>query len=164
MSTTFKLDTDGNEELLKQLATGFAAFGNAAADAISRLAPENTGRYAGSIKSTTFLEGGIFAGEPVRGKGIQSKAQIWTVIYTTSKLGHLLELGTGPRDVTAKGKLMVWAPSKYGPGGSARTVHQPGHTRRPHFFPGFASVVGKAGQIIGHGARVKRGRVNTRML
>ena len=162
MTTTFRLDPDGNGELLMQLAKGFARFSNAAADAISRVAP-GEGRYASSIKATTFLEGGIYDGEPVRGMGIQSKAQIWSVVYTTSKLGHLLELGTAPRDVVSPtGKLMVWN-DKYG-SGAAYKVHQPGMARRPHFWPGFASVIGQAGSLIASGASASKVRVNTKVL
>jgi hypothetical protein len=163
MTTTFRLDPEGNEGLLLQLANGFAEFGEECAGAISQLAPFHTGRYRRSIKATTFLEGGIYSGQPIRGAGIKSNAQLWTVIYTTSKLGHLLELGTQARDVESKsGKLMVWN-DDYG-SGAAMKVHQPGTARRPHFWPGFASVVPRAGQIIGHGARVSRARGNTRVI
>ena len=162
MSTTFRLDPDGNAELLMALAKGFVKFSNAAADAISRAAP-GQGRYASTIKATTFLEGGIYGGEPVRGSGIQSKAQLWSVVYTTSKLGHLLELGTAQRDVVSPtGKLMVWN-DKYG-SGAAYKVHQPGMARRPHFWPGFASVIGQAGTLIAAGASVSKAKVNTRVL
>lgn len=163
MSTTFRLDPDGNDELLAQIARGFDAFSNAAADAISRLAPENTGRYAGGIKATTFLENGVFAGEPIRGAGVQSKAQIWSIIYTTSPLGHLLELGTAPRDVVSpNGKLMVWD-DKYG-SGAAYKVHQPGMARHPHFWQGFASVLPRIGELIASGAKASRVRVNAKVL
>lgn len=163
--TTFRLDPDGDGELLLQLASGFAEFLEEGAGAISQLAPRNSGRYASSIVATTFLEDGIYSGPPVRGSGIKSRYQIWGVIWTANKLGHLLEFGTAPRTVTAKaGGLMVWPADKYGPGGIARVVQQPGMTRRPHFWPGFVSVAGRAGEIIGHGARVKRGRVNASVL
>lgn len=164
--TTFRLDPDGDRALLVQLANGFAEFGEEAAGAISQIAPKNSGRYRASIKATTFLDNRVVSGAPIRGTGIQSKAQIWTVIYTTSPLGHLLELGTRARDVPkeAHGLLMVWGPDKYGPGGAARKVHQPGTARQPHFWPGFASVIGRAGEIIGHGAKVSGGRLNTRVV
>jgi hypothetical protein len=163
--TTFRLDPAGDEALLLQLAKGFAEFGEEVAGAISQLAPRNTGRYARSIKATTFLEGGIYSGPAVRGTGVKSTAQIWTVVWTGSKLGHLLELGTKPRVVAAKdGGMMAWPADKYGPAGAARVVHQPGTARQPHFWPGFASVVGRAGEIIGHGAKMSRGRVNVKVL
>ena len=164
MSVTYKLDPEGDRELLSALAAGFADFGDAAAESVRAVAPKNTGRYANSIQATTFLNGAIVRGESVRGTGVQSKAQIWTVIYTTNKLGHLLELGTGPRDVVVKkAKVMSWPPDKYGSGGVAMKVHQPGMARRPHFWPGFAAVIPRAGALIGHGATV-RARVNTRVL
>jgi hypothetical protein len=162
---SFRLDPDGDAELLLQLARGFSEFGEEAAGSISQIAPRNTGRYARSIKATTFLEGGIYSGQPIRGRGVQSKAQIWTVIYTTSKLGHLLELGTSDRDVTSPtGKLMVWPADKYGPGGAARAVHQPAMARRPHFWPGFAATLPRLSTIFGRSARATRVRVNTRLI
>ncbi len=101
MTTTFRLDPEGDSELLHQLARGFAEFGEEAAGSISQLAPRNSGTYARSIQSTTFVEGGIYSGQPVRGTNIKSTRQIWLVIWTANKLGHLLELGTGPRVVQA---------------------------------------------------------------
>lgn len=165
MSTTFKLDPVGNDALLHQLAAGFDKFGEEVASAIAERAPKNTGRYARTIKSTTFLENGIYRGEAIRGTGVQSKAQIWVIVYTTSKLGHLLELGTGGRWVPKDGpnaKLMVWD-DKYGSGAAFR-VHQPGMTRRPHFWPGLAAVLPRVGEIVGHGARSSRTNVNARVL
>jgi hypothetical protein len=165
MPTTFRLDPEGDSELLHQLARGFAEFGEEAAGAISHLAPRNRGYYARSIQATTFVEGGIYSGQPVRGTNVRSTRQIWVVIWTANKLGHLLELGTRARTVVAKaGGLMVWPADKYGPGGVARVVQQPGMARRPHFWPGFISVAGRAGEIIGRNARVSRARVNTRLL
>lgn len=165
--TTFRLDPDGDGELLLQLARGFAEFGEEAAGEISQLAPRNTGRYARSIQSTTFLENGVYSGQPVRGHNIKSNAQIWTLIWTADPRGHLFELGTKARTITSPG-WMAWAPDKYSPSGGlvrpGREVHQPGMTRRPHFWPGFVAVVGRAGEIIGHGARTKRTRINTRVL
>jgi hypothetical protein len=165
MPTTFRLDPEGNDALLHQLARGFAEFGEEAAGAISQLAPRNRGGYARSIQATTFIDGVVYSGQPVRGANIRTKSQIVVIIFTADHRGHLFELGTQARTVVAKsGGLMVWPADKYGPGGIARVVEQPGMARRPHFWPGYIGVASRAGEIIGSNARSSRGRVNAAVL
>ena len=98
------------------------------------------------------------SGQPIRGKGVQSKAQIWTVIYTTSPLGHLLELGTQAHDIVIEEDLSRGPVAQ-----RTRTIHHPGSRRFPHFWPGLASVLPRAGQIIAKGATA-RTRVNAKVL
>ena len=154
MATTFRLDPEGNAALLAQLATGFAEFGEEAARTIAQTAPSKTGRYRRTFHATTFLDNRIVSGPAIRGKGIKSNAQLWTAIYTTSPLGHLLELGTAAHDIPVT--------VAHGPF-AERIIHHPGSRRYPHFWIGFTSVLARAGSIIAGAAKV-RGRVDVRII
>lgn len=159
MSSTFKLDLEGDHQLLVELAAGFSELGEQIAIAVAERAPWKSRRYRRSIKATTYFGDAVVSGERVRTpRNPRLRSQINVIVYTTSPLGHLLEEGTAAHRIRFHSEVLAGVPKGEG------SIRHPGSHRYPHFWPGLASVLPRAGSIIGHGATVKRARVNTRAL
>lgn len=148
----------GQEELFIALASGLHEFAKEVADGVAAEAPKPSGRpdrpvpYRRTIRATTYMRSRLFAGSDVRNVRDQRR-QIYSVVYTPSRLGHFLELGTKPHWMdtllTANGPIH-------------RRWRHPGAKRKPHFLKGLLKVRLRAGDAISRGARSSSIKVNTR--
>lgn len=154
MPTGWVPNSEGEAQLLNGLAAGFDNFAEYVRQRVREIesgleryhrADVKT-RYVDTIKQATYLNGVLVGGQDVSG-GAQARGVIHSRVYTTSFLGHMLEItGAAPHDIG----LAVGMPA----GGSfIATIHHPGFTRRPHFVPGLLSAASEAGVKI-------RGKVN----
>jgi hypothetical protein len=137
----------GEEQLLGSLAAGANAFGELVVDRVKAVErgleryhfqsakhPRNV-HYVDTINQATYLNGELVGGVDVQGAARPKGDTIHSRVYTTSFLGHMLELtGAKPHEI----------PIPVGPGVFIIVDH-PGFTRRPHFVPGLFSAVGLAG-------------------
>lgn len=139
--------TDGEQQLLAGLAAGANEFGEFVVTRVkevergleryhfqSRTHPR-TVHYVDTIRQGTYLNGELVGGTDVAGAARPRGDTIHSRVYTTSFLGHMLELtGAKPHEIpipVAPGVFLI--------------VDHPGFRRRPHFVPGLLSAVGEVG-------------------
>lgn len=140
--------TEAEIHLLTNLALGFNEFAEFAKERVrqteaglekyhyvNRRKPR-AGHYVDTIQQATYLNGHLVGGVDVRGAARAKGDSIHSWIYTTSFLGHMLELtGAAPHDI----------PITDDAGNVVAVVSHPGFTRRPHFVPGILSAVSAMG-------------------
>jgi hypothetical protein len=147
MPTRWVPNTAGEAQLLAGLAAGANDFGEYVRQRVREVesgleryhrAGQRT-RYVDTILQATYLNGELVGGSAVRGVGNVGRTPIRSVVYTSSFLGHMLEItGAKPHDIG----LAVGMPEG---GDFLVTLHHPGFTRRPHFVPGLLSAVTEVG-------------------
>lgn len=162
MSARWVWDAAGQEAVLEHMAQGMADFTVEVRNNVRAVmasiqgsrgtsgwpGKERTGKYVRSIRATTFLNGEVFAGSPVRGIGTSpAQRTLFGVVYTTSYSGHMLELGTAPHEIPR------WVAGGEQGMVTKMVIHHPGATRRPHFWQGLAATVPRAGSIFAGAAR-----------
>lgn len=150
-------DTQGEQAVLEDLAAGFDSFAQLVEDNVkavergieryhfqSRTKPR-TVHYVDTIRHATYLNGELVGGTDVRGAARPKGDSIHARVYTTSFLGHMLELtGAARHDI----------PIPIGPG-VFLIIDHPGFAARKHFVPGLLMSVSQVG------ARMA-GKFNTR--
>lgn len=149
--------TQGEQELLANLAAGANDFAELVVERVkaietgieryhfqSRTKPR-VGHYRDTIKQATYLNGELVGGTDVRGGARPRGDTIHSRVYTTSFLGHMLELtGAKRHDIpipVAPGVFLV--------------IDHPGFAARKHFVPGLLSAVSLVGATM-------RGKMNAR--
>jgi hypothetical protein len=115
-------------------------------------APKRRGRYRRTIHAATFFRNRLIGGRPVRGGRVKSKAEIWTLIYTTSPLGHLLEHGTQAHRIRFHSQVVMGAEKFEG------LIDHPGSRSFPHFAPGILSTRGRIALTVRKGIQQRLGR------
>jgi hypothetical protein len=148
MPTRWVPNSEGETQLLASLAAGADDFGEFVRQRVREVesglekyhrADQKT-RYVDTIQQATYLNGALVGGSAVRGVGNVGRTPIRTVVYTSSFLGHMLEItGAAPHDI---GMVLSGAA---GEAGTLINVSHPGFTRRPHFIPGLLSAVSQVG-------------------
>ena len=157
-------DTAGEQALLEGLAAGFDAFAELVVERVKTIErgheryhfrpghnpfarkPPRGGNvpYLSTIGHATYLNGVLVGGTNVRGGARPKGDSIHARVYSTSFLGHMLEL-TGakaheiPIPISDTAEIIV---------------HHPGFHARPHFVPGLLSAVGQVGATMA--AKVNR--------
>lgn len=150
---------EGEEALMQQLAAGLHAFALRAAISVSEAAPDPTKRpdrpvpYKRSITASTYLRGELFAGPDVANVRDQRR-KLYSIVYTTSRLGHFLEFGTLPHPMD-----YIKVPGK---GIFHRRWQHPGSERRPHFVKGVLSAASQASIAMAGGMKATRAKINSR--
>ena len=130
------------DAVLEAIAGAMDDLGQEAAGIVYGLAPHRRGRYRRSIGASTYIGGRLVAGKHLRNLAKIGKADVQTVVYTSSPLGHLLERGTQPHYIGVE--------MEHGPLGFKRVKH-PGSRPFPHFGPGAMATAGRAARIISAG-------------
>lgn len=147
----------GQEALLRSIADGLHEFANEVVAEVRAAAPPHTSKrpraYRESIRATTYLRGEVIAGETLT--LIDQRREIYSIVYTSSSLGHMLEFGTKPHIIPT---LLTHGHITY------RNWRHPGAQRRPHFVPGLLSARSRLPAAMTRGARASRVMVNTRVL
>lgn len=150
-------DTEGEQILLEDLAAGANVFAEFVVERVkaietslekyhfySKTKPRSV-RYRDTIRQATYLNGALVGGTDVRGGARPKGDSIHSRVYTTSFLGHMLELtGAKRHDIPipiAPGVFLV--------------IDHPGFAARKHFVPGLLSAVSQVGAKM-------RGTVNAR--
>jgi hypothetical protein len=113
-------------------------FGQEAAGIVYGLAPSKRGKYRKTIGTSTYMGGRHIAGKALGNIGKVPEADIQTIVYTSSTLGHLLEYGTQEHEIP-------------GAFGIPHGVIHPGSHRFPHFGPGAMQSVSRIGLAIVRG-------------
>lgn len=140
-------NTEGEQILLQNLAAGFNDFGEFVRQRVREVEHgleryhrrDVRTRYVNTINQATYLNGELVGGVDVRGGARARGDTIHTRVYTTSFLGHMLEItGAQPHEIG----FAVGMPEG---GDFLVTIHHPGFTRRPHFVPGLLSAVSQVG-------------------
>lgn len=139
--------TEGEQILLANLAAGANVFGEFVVERVKAIETSlekyhfvsakhpRTEHYRDTIKQATYLNGALVGGTDVRGGARPRGDTIHTRVYTTSFLGHMLELtGAKRHDI----------PIPIGPG-LFIVVDHPGFAARKHFVPGLFSAVSQVG-------------------
>lgn len=150
---------EGEEELMILLASGLHEFAIHAADAVATEAPPSSKRpdrpipYQRSIRASTYLRGQLFSGYDVANVRDQRR-KLYSVIYTTSRLGHFLEFGTLPHPMD-----FIAVPGK---GVFHRRWQHPGAGRRPHFVKGVLKAMSRVQSEMAAGMKLGKVRINSR--
>src|ERR1035437_2199288 len=144
----------GEQAILNGLATGFSAFADLVVQRVKDVERgleryhfqsakhQSSIHYVDTIVQATYLNGTLVEGIDVQGAS-GSTGEIHSWVYTSSFLGHMLELtGAAPHEI----------PIPVGPGVFIIVDH-PGFSRRPHFVPGLFMAAAEAGATI-------RGKMN----
>lgn len=148
MADAFQWDSAGLAMVNRTIAEAFHDLGTEAASIAYSHAPNLTGRYRRSIGVTTYAADKHFAGRHLKNIAQMGRADVLTVVYSSSSKAHLLEYGTQGRIVTSRpGGPAMHFTAKSGDEVITRKVNQPSMARRPHFGPAAMQSVGKAGAI-----------------
>lgn len=139
----FEIDEEAEHAFVRQLAEGMHEFGMEAAGEVYSRAPKKTGRYKKTIQATTYQEEEVIGGRAISNRERLGKAEIVTVVFTSSAKGHLLERGTQPHDVSRKDAVLDIRAR-----GRPRTIQHPGSRPFPHFGPGAMAAIGKAAAAV----------------
>lgn len=139
----FEIDEEVEHAFVRHLAEGMHDFGLEAAAEVYARAPEKTKRYKGTIQATTYQDDEVIGGRAIRNRERLGKAEIVTVVFTSSAKGHLLERGTQPHDVSRKDAV-----TDVRSRGTRRSIQHPGSRPFPHFGPGTFAAIGKAAAAV----------------
>jgi hypothetical protein len=148
MAGAFQWDSAGMALIERTMAEAMDDLGAKAAALVVGLAPNSTGRYRRSIGWTTYAFGKHFAGRHLKNVAQMGRADVMTVVYSSSSKAHLLERGTMDRWVGPKKKKAMHFVAKSGDEIiTSKPVHQPAMARRPHFGPAAIQSVAWAADI-----------------
>lgn len=145
MPSRWEPSTKGEEELLVQLSQGANRFADLVVDRVKAIETglerytfhgrRPAGHYRDTITQGTYLNGVLIGGRDVAGAARPRGDTIHSRVYTTSFLGHLLEVTGAQPHLIPRSIVPRW---RVPPG-------HPGFVRRPHFIPGLLSAVSEAG-------------------
>jgi hypothetical protein len=148
MAAGFELDEAANAAVIAATAGAMDDLGQEAVGIVYGLAPHKTDRYRRTIGASTYAGGKHYAGKHLKNIAQMGHADVLTVVYTSSPLGHLLERGTQEHELTPAAHLMT---ARSRNTDVLRTITHPGSRRFPHFGPGAMASVGRAGRVLGIG-------------
>jgi hypothetical protein len=138
----FEIVTDADAAFVAACAAAMDDLGQETVSIIYGLAPHKSNRYRRSLGSTTYAGNALVAGKALRNRARIGKADIQTVVYTSSSLGLLLEAGTKRHDIPIQ--------MEHGPM-ALKIVKHPGSRRFRHFGPGALAAVSRIPSVIAAG-------------
>lgn len=145
---SFEWDTAGLALVLETMAESMHDLGEEAAGIAFNLAPSSRGIYRRSIGVTTYAGGKRVRGRALKNIVQMGRADVLTVVYSSSSLAHLLERGTRDRWVgPRKAKAMVFTTKSGDDVITSKPVHQPAMPRRPHFGPAAVQAAARFPQV-----------------
>ena len=139
--------------VLNAIAGSMDDVGQEAVGIVYGHAPKRTGKYRRSIGASTYAGGKHYAGKHLKNIGQMGHADVLTVVYTDSPLGHLLEYGTQPISVDSKNPYPMHFIAKSGDEVWTRHVENRSVPRQPHFGPGAMATIGMVGRVVAAGMR-----------
>lgn len=153
MDDAFVYDEAALAKVISAVAGAMDDLGQEAVGIVYGMAPKGArgGKYRRSIGASTYANGKYYAGKHLKNIGQMSHADVLTVVYTSSPLGHLLERGTQPIDVDAPNPWPMHFTAKSGDEVYTYHVRNRRVPRQPHFGPGAMASVGRAASVISAG-------------
>ena len=152
----YEEDLAAEEAVRRAFAVALVAVGDETAAIVRGLAPKVTGGYRRTIGSSTYLGGKLLSGKSLRNMNVVPKADVQTVVYSSSPTSWLLEFGTAEHRVASKKGAPFIIDPVYDFFAPLPFLH-PGSRKFPHFMPGAVAAIHRIGpSIAAHMARKGR--------
>ena len=141
--------------VVNAVAASMDDVGQEAVGVVYGLAPKGArgGKYRRSIAASTYAGGKHYAGKHLKNISQMGNADVLTVVYTDSPLGHLLERGTQPISIDTTGHPYPMHFITHGEEVWTFHVKERFVSRHPHFGPGAMATVGMVGRVLAAGMR-----------